>query len=270
MTSSDEPMQFERAEYTQPKATGLRCDLCAGDIRAPYWTLGPQSACAGCRAVVEASAEDARGTKNLLRATARAGLVALACGAGYALFVAVTETELALITIGIGWVVGRSVHKSTRGFGTRRHQVLAVALTYFASSMGYAVPITRGLLARPAATAPATGQAAPASGSPRAPEPAPAPPPASPAASPAASPTSPAPPMSVGRTLGYLVLFAGVVVATSLFAPFIMLFSGQASALLSLLILAFGMNAARRNARGAVLSWAGPHDPPATPPTDRP
>jgi hypothetical protein len=66
------------------------------------------------------------------------GLTAIGCGIGYAVFVSVTRMQLALITIGIAYVVASVVRKASGGFSGPRFQVLAVVLTYLASTMGYA------------------------------------------------------------------------------------------------------------------------------------
>jgi hypothetical protein len=71
-------------------------------------------------------------------------LTALACGIGYAVFVAATKSQLALLTIGIGILVANAIRKASRGIGGRRFQVLAVVLTYLATTMGYFPAVWRG------------------------------------------------------------------------------------------------------------------------------
>jgi hypothetical protein len=71
-------------------------------------------------------------------------LTALACGIGYAVFVAATRYQLALLTIGIGILVANAIRKASDGIGGTRFQVLAVVLTYLATAMGYFPAVWRG------------------------------------------------------------------------------------------------------------------------------
>lgn len=130
-------IEFDRAEYG-PESPGVaRCSSCKQAIGEQYWTFRSSPVCDPCRRAIEASVAKATSGASLGRAALRGGGVALACGIGYAIFVAVTHLQIAFITIGIAFVVAKVVRSASGGIGGRRFQLLAVALTYVASAMGY-------------------------------------------------------------------------------------------------------------------------------------
>ncbi|MDI3290158.1 hypothetical protein [Polyangium sp. 15x6] len=130
-------LDFERAEFGEPAATHVQCGICASAITTAYYQLLDKVLCSSCRDGVQRSVEDARSGAAFGKAFLQAGAVAFGLGLVYALFVHFTHIQLALVTIGIGLLVGRTVQRVTRGFGSTRHQVLAVVLTYLGSAMGY-------------------------------------------------------------------------------------------------------------------------------------
>lgn len=246
-------LQFDTAHFDAPPA-GVACQVCATPIPDRYWQAGGHPMCERCKGEIDRSADAARTRGAFLRAAVRAGAVALACGIAYAAFVGATDRTLGLLTIGIGYLVGASVQKVTRGFGTVRYQVLAVLLTYMAACMGNAVPIVRALTRdRPAATATATAPAL--SGAPSATA-------TSPATAASTPPAARAPEPSSGG-LGGLLLGLGGLLALCLASPFLMLSADGGSGFLSLLIIGFGLFEAWRRAAGAKITFTGPHDVPA-------
>ena len=68
---------------------------------------------------------------------------AAVCSAGYAIIVMATGLELALVSIAVGFLVGRSVRRGSDGLGGRRCQFAAVLLTYLAITMSYLPLIMR-------------------------------------------------------------------------------------------------------------------------------
>jgi hypothetical protein len=130
-------IDFERADFAEPAGEHVECGLCKRAITTEYWQYRGNIFCDSCREVVGRSAADARRGATFGKAFLLGGGAALGCGIGYAIFVGLSHFQFALVTIGIGWAVGRTIQRVTRGFGGQRHQVLAVALTYFASTMGY-------------------------------------------------------------------------------------------------------------------------------------
>jgi hypothetical protein len=170
----DRPIDFDRADFADaPSASvggGVECSLCKRPITTEYWQYLGKILCESCRGVVARSIDEAQGGESLGKAVLLATAVALGTGLGYALFVELTHIQFALVTIGIGWAIGRTIQRVTRGFGSVKHQIVAVALTYVASAMGYLPAILGGIanahtadlsLVRTAATAIAIMLAAP-------------------------------------------------------------------------------------------------------------
>jgi hypothetical protein len=138
-------INFDRAEPLGQVAEHMQCGLCKRQIAAEYWQLG-RTLCGTCRGAIVQAQANANRWETFFRALAAGSGVAVLCGIGYGVFVSIAHVEFALITIGIGYVVGRSIHRATKGFATQRYQVLAVALTYFASTMGYAPFVVKGFM----------------------------------------------------------------------------------------------------------------------------
>jgi hypothetical protein len=142
-------IDFDRAKYAanegDASASTAPCAHCKQPIEDEYWKVQTQAVCKPCRDKVADLVSRSGSGKSLRKAAFEGGLVALGCGIAYAIFVGVTNIQIAFATIGIAVVVARVVRKASGGLGGRRFQVLAVALTYLASTMGYVPPIFKGL-----------------------------------------------------------------------------------------------------------------------------
>jgi hypothetical protein len=140
--AAETELQFDTAHYAQgaapAAARSAQCNLCGARIQGEYWYWAQKILCANCRDRVLAAEVEGKSGKTFLRAFLRGGLVALGGGIAYAIFVAVLNVRLALITIGVAFLIAQQIQKATHGFSDRRHQVLAVVLTYFVGAMGYA------------------------------------------------------------------------------------------------------------------------------------
>ena len=118
--------------------------MCQGDIESAYYQFSGYNICASCAARVQAGRQRpppawvARGM--LFGAGA-----AVACAIGYAIITAVFNAELALVAIGVGWVIGRAVRIGSHGLGGLRCQVLAVVLTYVAITASYIPLVARAI-----------------------------------------------------------------------------------------------------------------------------
>jgi hypothetical protein len=134
-------IDFDRAEYGPSQPAVAPCTNCKRPIEGQYWKFRAGAVCRSCRDGIEAAVARATSGASLARAAVEGGGVALACGVGYAAFAAASHMQIALVTIGIGFVVAKVVRRASGGVGGVRFQVLAVALTYVASTMGYLPPI---------------------------------------------------------------------------------------------------------------------------------
>jgi hypothetical protein len=261
------PLDFDKAEPgAQAGPAGadgevehVQCGLCARPITVEYWQALGKILCADCRAAVERQAASTGKGATFAKALLVGGGAALGCGIGYAVFVGVSKIQFALVTIGIGWAVGRSIQRVTRGFGGVKYQVLAVALTYFASSMGYLPAVFKGIFSGADHGAETAASAAPSSSpSSSSTDPPPVPGRAGELPSPPATPPAAAAPPSVARLALSLVALTGIAGFLMLAAPFLELGEGL-NGLLGLAIIFFGMRTAWRISKGVVATVTGPH-----------
>ncbi len=69
---------------------------------------------------------------SVLRGALFAAGAGVLCSMGYAVILIVTRYELALISIAVGWLVGKAARQGAGGQGARALQYVAVACTYAA------------------------------------------------------------------------------------------------------------------------------------------
>lgn len=157
------PLQFDHAE---PESSSPRCASCQRELSGEYFRVNEHAFCSDCRWKLQ-PIEAAEGG-GLLKAALLgfgAGLVGTAVYYGV---LALTGYEIGLISIAVGWLVGRAVFIGSGNRGGRRYQVLAVAVTYFAICASY-IPMILGELSQMAEEPAAAEQTASASESPVAP-----------------------------------------------------------------------------------------------------
>lgn len=136
------PLQFETAVPSVPadaasSQQGVTCVACQRAILDKYYDVNAQSVCESCRNEIAQHTETPRGLKVLARACVF-GLVAAILGAIlYYAVIAITEFEIGIVAIAIGYMVGYGVRMGTRGRGGRRFQVMALVLTYWAVGLAY-------------------------------------------------------------------------------------------------------------------------------------
>lgn len=146
-----QPLQFDRAiDATAPLDTGAAtavCQLCQTPIASEYYQVNGAVLCPRCKDVALATLATPRGGAPFLRATLF-GLGAAILGAAiYYGVIALTNFEIGIVAILIGYLVGKGVRRGARG-GGRRYQLLAVALTYLSVGMAYAPLAMRGATER--------------------------------------------------------------------------------------------------------------------------
>jgi hypothetical protein len=130
--------QFGTAEFA-PNGPALTCAACQRAITEPYFQVNGAQVCAECANKIQAEMP-----KDSHAAFARAVLFGVG-GAlvGFALYVSIalaTGLVFGLVSLAVGYIVGKAMHLGSRGLGGRRYQLVAVILTYLAVSMS-AVPI---------------------------------------------------------------------------------------------------------------------------------
>jgi hypothetical protein len=227
MTETGGALSFDRAAYASPDG-GPPCANCKRPLGDEYWKWQSNAICTECKGRVESTLAKSKSGKAFGKAVLLGGGTALGCGIAYAVFVAATQMQIAFATIGIAFLVARVIRKASAGVGGRRFQVLAVALTYVASAMGYLPPIVKGIQRSAEQHQQAEAKSAPADGAP--------------SAKPASSP------LGVVVALAFL---AGLTLA----APFLEL----TEAPIGLLIVLFGLWEAWKLSRGVPLVVEGPY-----------
>ena len=139
---SDESLQFERADFGEAAPARLTCASCSQEILQSYYEFAGKTVCSGCREARD-RAMDGWGGGRFLRALV-AGIVAGLAGAVVWYLVRVwTEYEVGIISIAIGFAVGKAVSWGSHGKGGWLYQALAVFLTYSAIVTNYVPDIVK-------------------------------------------------------------------------------------------------------------------------------
>ena len=130
-------LQFERADFTAPAAA--QCSACQQPLLGEYFSANGQVLCAACAENLRAQLGGTGSSAGRFTQAALFGLgAAVLGGAIYGAVMAYAHVELALISIGVGIVVGKAVRKGSGNRGGWRYQLLAAALTYAAIAGAYA------------------------------------------------------------------------------------------------------------------------------------
>ena len=221
-------IRFDRAEFGSPTAT-TSCAVCHEPLAGSYFEINGAMVCPSCRAKIGSAADQGSRAGRFLRALA-GGLGAAVLGAGiYYAVLAITNYEIGLIAIVVGFLVGGTVRWGSYHRGGWAYQALAMTLTYVAIVSTYVPFLFKAAAEQRSATTAASADA-PAAQAATANAPAQAPA----ANRSAASPVAPAkpgdstkagaaaaePPMSFGKFLFAIVAMVGVVLALPFLAGF--------------------------------------------------
>lgn len=146
----NDELQFDRLSGpTSSAAAGATpavvCAVCQAAIKTDYYQINGKSVCASCRQAVEASAATPRGARPLVQAGLFGLAGAIAGAIIYYAVIAITNFEIGIVAILIGYMVGYMVRKGAAGKGGRRFQILAVVLTYWAVGLAYAPIFFKGM-----------------------------------------------------------------------------------------------------------------------------
>jgi len=142
-TRVEDELQFDRvitesASAHFPDKLAVVCTVCQAHVDTDYYDINGKTCCSRCRAAVQAVAETPQGIMPLFVA----GLCGLGAGVvGAVLYyavIAITQLEIGLVAILIGYMVGYAVRRGARGRGGLRFQILAIALTYTSVALAYA------------------------------------------------------------------------------------------------------------------------------------
>jgi hypothetical protein len=140
-------LQFDRAEFAQPKSGTVTCSVCKQAVHDSYFHINGLVACAACKEKIQTSGA---GRVTMIGFGKSLLFGAGAATAGSVVWYAVTKItglEIGLIAIAVGFLVGVAVRKGSRGWGGWQYQTLAVVLTYFAIVATYMPLLLKGMSA---------------------------------------------------------------------------------------------------------------------------
>src|SRR5688572_8049554 len=118
----------------------MSCSECRADMRDRYFALNERPICAKCRPEFAKRIQRGTGAGAFQRAflqgliTALVGAAILGTGVLFIPFVRI------FVVIAVGHFIGKRIMAAVDGYGGRRYQWLAVALTWFAIGLGSLVP----------------------------------------------------------------------------------------------------------------------------------
>jgi hypothetical protein len=264
-TSSSSPapesLQFDQmdAGAQGSQASALQCARCRKPITTVYYHVDGSTLCESCKDIAARSNQPVKGARAFLKSLLFGGMAAIVGAAIYYAVIAITNFEIGIVAILIGFIVGAAVRRATAGGGGRRYQVLALVLTYFAVGLAYMPLAIKGAMD----SSPDSGQIADSLGTAVADSASPRLADSTAVATLAGSASAAAPADSVSVTfksalLSLVVVFAGGLLMT--FAlPVLAVFGSLPSGLISAFIIGIGMHQAWKMTAAQVASITGPY-----------
>ncbi len=145
--ASSGTLQFDTAEPTVQTAGDARaCTECKTQIQSVYHMSSGQVICSGCRIRMEGVGRPDEGPAGRFLRAALFGTGAAAAGTViYWAILALTNRNIGLIAILVGWMVGRAVQVGSRERGGWGYQSLAVVLTYLSITTSFTSVVVEGL-----------------------------------------------------------------------------------------------------------------------------
>jgi hypothetical protein len=221
-TGSGTP-QFATAEYAGKPGETV-CKSCGQSVSGAWYTVNGALACASCAQKIKD--QMSRDTHSAFGRAVLFGIGGAILGLViYVAFALLTGLIAGIISLAVGYLVGKAMIKGSGGIGGRRYQIAAVILTYMAVSLA-AVPIAVSLHMKQKNAQQQTQVVDAAAGE------------------------APKPKMPLGRALGTLALIG-------LASPFLAL-SSPGQGLIGLVILFVGLRIAWRLTAGKPINIVGP------------
>jgi len=261
-TDSSQPLQLDRADFAQADPEGHVCKVCSTPLHDHYYEINGHATCERCRYELESSFQTRGGAGGFFKALALGLGGGLIGAAVYYAVLTFAHLEVGLISILVGWLVGKGVQKGSRGKGGWVYQTLAVGITYLCIVSTYIPMIIQGFREieaekKPVAAAPAQAGGAPTQTSPDAKVV-----PAQAGAAPSVAATAANGKDEDAPGAGDVVLAFGALLLIAAAAPFLQ----GAQNILGILIIGFGLYQAWQLNRRTELSIAGPFRVGSAPP----
>jgi hypothetical protein len=243
-------LQFDRAVSAESgRPGGVTCSRCGRTIADSYFHLGQKAFCSSCKATIERAYGASLTPTSFVKALVFGLGAAIAGAIIYYGVIAITDFEIGIVAILIGYIVGYAIRKATGGAGARRYQILGAGLTYFAVALAYLPLAMKGVAEGRKTGAVSTHAVARDSTAASADSAAPG------------SAAAPAKPDAAGATVTGPASFAKGLAALILLAlalPVIVVIGSMPSGLISALIIGFGIRQAWRMTAAPDLSFHGP------------
>ena len=138
---SEKALQFETVvpagAGTLPPTSAVVCGSCQQHLTSEYYDVNGISVCDSCRNSFAQQLASSLSGVALLRVAMYGFGAAIAGAVVYYAVVAITDYEIGLVAIAIGYMVGYAIKRGAAGRGARSLQVLAVVLTYWSVGLAY-------------------------------------------------------------------------------------------------------------------------------------
>lgn len=247
-SDAGQPLQFETARPSIAKSgpiptQAVTCVACHNTIDDQYYDVNAQTVCDRCREQLAHHAETPKGVGVFGKALLYGFCAAILGAILYYAVVAITNLEIGLVAIAIGYMVGYAIKMATESRGGRRFQILAVLLTYWAVGLAYTPLAFKGMAEEREQKASTNASAT---------LPAEAPPPTTLAATESPDDTRPAGPADFAVAIGLLLMLSFAL-------PVLAAVGSMPGGLISLAIIAFGMQQAWRMTSAPALVITGPY-----------
>lgn len=140
LDDANQSLQFDKAVPANPQSAssqGVMCVVCQQAIGEKYYDVNGQSTCDRCGQELARHAETPTDLGVLMKAALYGVGAAIAGAVLYYGVIAITNFEIGIVAIAIGYMVGYAVRTAAGNRGGRRFQFLAVVLTYWAVGVAY-------------------------------------------------------------------------------------------------------------------------------------
>ena len=242
--------QFATAEYSG-RSGDVTCKSCAQKISGTFYRVNGAPVCAECtQRLQQTMPQDSHQT--FVRGVLFGAGAAVAGFAIYVVFAIATGLVAGIVSLAVGYLVGKAIERGSGGVGGRRYQIAAALLTYMAVSLA-AVPIALSVHMKHNSAQQQAQAAAPAA----APEATPASASASAPAIPAAAATAPATPAAASAPKAGFAKAVGLLALLGLASPFLDL-ADPVHGIIGLIILLVGIRIAWRLTAAKPLHISGP------------
>jgi hypothetical protein len=241
-----ENLQFDRLDPGTPpgdssdSSIGVSCSRCSTAL-SEYFHVDGASMCARCKDLALEAAMPNRSWSALARSVLYGAAAAIAGAIVYYGVIAITDLEIGIVAILIGYMVGHMVRKGAAGRGGRRFQVSALLLTYFSVALAYSPIVFKSAMEHAPKVADSTQTISRA------------------VADSTAAVSTVTKPDSASVTGGSVILAFGALLLFILALPVMVVFGSMPSGLISALIIGVGMHQAWRMTGAAKVDVSGPY-----------